>query len=90
MKAIKITEQLEKEINNPLLRIDNDKVKNICKLNQNKLSCRYLMKINNNFICAKNTLMNKTFDDLVEKKQMVSEGNNCAGIKIEKVEEETL
>jgi hypothetical protein len=90
MKAIQLSEQLEKEINNPLLIIDNDKVKNICKYNQNKLSCRYLLRINNNFICGKNTLINKTFDDLVKKKQMVSEGDNCEGIKIEKVKEETL
>jgi hypothetical protein len=27
---------------------------------------------------------------LVKKKQMVSEGDNCEGIKIEKVKEETL
>jgi hypothetical protein len=57
----------------------NDHVRNVCKLGQGNVCCRYLVISAKGFECMKNTEMKAYLDSRVLMETMVARGDNCDG-----------
>lgn len=58
-------------------------IKNVCKIGQKNLSCRYLIITGRGFECMKNTDMKGYLDSRVAMETMVARGDNCEGKTVE-------
>jgi len=60
--------------------MDDQKIKEVCKLGQKEATCRYLMAGPAGFECAKNTKIARALIDArVEAGDFVAQGDNCDG-----------
>ena len=84
IKSIKVDQCLHNAFfgeNASSLVIEKDKLKNICKIDSGVGVCRYIVVFDNKYRCAKNVSMGRMIDNLVDKKIMVANGDNCEGQK---------
>lgn len=58
--------------------INDETLKNICKLGQKEKCCRYILCTPNGFECGKNTSLKSTIDENVN--NMTAKGDNCNGL----------
>ena len=56
--------------------------KDICKIGQGEVCCRYLICGANGFECAKGTDTGRFLDSRVTKGTITAKGDNCEGAKI--------
>ena len=80
MKAIDTRGNFNKYLDDKILLISDDNLKNTCLIKVGSKTCRYIMLGSNGFVCVKHTPMKQLLDELVEKGQMTSIGDNCAGL----------
>lgn len=67
----------------------NDHVRNVCKLGQGNVCCRYLAIGGQGFECMKNTEMKAYLDSRVLMETIVARGNNCEGKTGEELNKKT-
>ena len=64
----------------------NEHVKNVCKIGQGNICCRYLVVGPKGLECMKNIVeMKEHLDEKVEAKLMVARGDGCNGKTIEEL-----
>ena len=61
--------------------INEECLKNICKIGQGHECCRYLVLTSEGWSCAKHTNLRIHLDIRVEKKSIGARGDNCEGRK---------
>ncbi len=65
-------------------KIPDDTLKTVCKMGQGHDCCRYIIvDPKHGIVCAKGTKWQMALDERVE--QMVTQGDNCKGLKSKKV-----
>ena len=57
----------------------NDHVRNVCKIGQGNVCCRYLVLSGQGFECMKGSEMKAYLDSRVAMETMVARGDNCPG-----------
>lgn len=63
--------------------MNDEKLKEICKIGLGKDCCRYLIMSADGFQCAKFTSLRTVLDFKVWNKQMEAQGDNCEGECVE-------
>ena len=58
--------------------ISDERLKNICKINQGANCCRYISCSKDGFECEKNSAMKNIIDSNIN--NMVAKGDNCKGL----------
>ena len=80
IKAIEINKSLNKILSDKKRIINKDTLKNICRIGEGHDTCRYIMRNQDNYVCVKNSIVQVSIDETVEKDGMVARGNNCKGL----------
>lgn len=81
MKAIEINLDIEKDLLTSLCEIKKEHLKNICKIRKKEITCKYILRLNGKFYCAKNSKIQTPLDNLTKEKKMTAQADNCVGLK---------
>jgi hypothetical protein len=79
MKAIDTEEKLNHILHNDSIKIDDAALYDICLKGQGKRTCKYIMRSENGFFCAKNTELKEYLDGLSKDGEIGCSGDNCQG-----------
>lgn len=80
IKAIELNKKLSTVLSDKKRIINEDTLKNICRIGTGPDTCRYIMRNQDNYVCMKNSIVQISIDETVEKRGMVARGNNCKGL----------
>lgn len=80
MKAIELNKKLCNILSDKNRTINEDTLKSICKIGEGQNTCRYIMRSKDDYVCVKNSIVQVSIDERVEKGGMVARGNNCSGL----------
>jgi len=80
IKAIELNKKLSIILSDKKRAIKEHTLKNVCRIGEDKDTCRYIMRNQEDYVCVKNSIIQLTIDETVEKQGMVAKGNNCPGL----------
>jgi len=80
IKAIELNKKLSTILSDKKRAIKERTLKNVCRIGEGKDTCRYIMRNQEDYVCVKNSIIQLTIDETVEKQGMVAKGNNCPGL----------
>ena len=80
IKAIELNKNLSKLLSDKKRTINKDTLKSICRIGEGQDTCRYIMRNKDDYVCIKNSIIQISIDENVEKGGMVARGNNCSGL----------
>lgn len=80
IKAIELNKNLSKVLSDKKRTISKDALKSICRIGEGHDTCRYIMRNKDEYVCVKNSVVQISIDDRVEKGGMVARGDNCSGL----------
>ena len=80
IKAIELNKNLSKLLSDKKRAINEDALKSVCRIGEGQDTCRYIMRNKDDYVCVKNSIVQISIDENVERGGMVARGNNCSGL----------
>ena len=81
MECIDTRGQWKDIFKNNSRKITKEKLANICLMNNDDKTCRYIMMGEDGYVCVKNSKLQQFIDRRVSEDKMIAKGNNCEGIQ---------
>lgn len=63
-------------------RISKECLSKTCLIYKKEKTCKYIILVNSDYFCGKNTSMRDVFDKLASENKMLSKADNCEGLGI--------
>ena len=79
MKAIDKENKLNHILYNDSIKIDDKSLYEVCLKGKGEKTCKYIMRSENGFFCAKNTELKEYLDGLSASNEIGCTGDNCQG-----------
>lgn len=61
-------------------KISKAHLDSVCKFQQGKKTCRYIMLSTNGYVCVKKTIVRTTLDERAKQNKMTAQADNCEGL----------
>jgi hypothetical protein len=62
-------------------KIPQEKLAQLCLMNNGDKTCRYIMMGEEGYVCVKNSKLQQFIDERVSEDKMIAKGDNCKGIQ---------
>jgi hypothetical protein len=80
MKGLDLNSEFAEDLNDKSKIISDYHLVKVCKIRQGEQTCKYICLTASGYICTKKTKLKKVVNDMVKKRIIKADKDNCSGI----------